>query len=179
LPPGFLPVEPLDGGHDVSTFNSGKPPLDSWLQRYALANQRLDSSRTFVTCPDFNAKKVAGYYSLTVGSVQHEDSPRGVHERMPSRYPIPVMLLARLAVDQGFHKMHLGSALMKDSLIRTVRVAADAGIRAMMVDALDDEARTFYEHFGFEQSPTNDLQLFLPIARIRASVIAAGLAPSP
>jgi GNAT superfamily N-acetyltransferase len=153
--------------------------LDGWLQKYALANQRLDSSRTFVTCPDFNPNQVVGYYSLTVGSVQHEDSPDAVRKRMPSRYPIPIMLLARLAVDQAFHKMHLGSALLRDALIRTVRVSTDAGIRAMLVDALDEEARGFYEHFGFEQSPANDLQLFLPMSRIRASVVAAGLPMEP
>lgn len=89
------------------------------------------------------------------------------------------MLLARLAVDQAFHKMHLGSALLRDALIRTVRVSTDAGIRAMLVDALDEEARGFYEHFGFEQSPANDLQLFLPMSRIRASVVAAGLPMEP
>jgi predicted N-acetyltransferase YhbS len=89
------------------------------------------------------------------------------------------MLLARLAVDRAFQKMRLGSALLKDSLLRTVKVASDTGIRALLVDALDEEARSFYEHFGFEQSPTNDLQLFLPMARIRASVVAAGLPTQP
>ena len=179
MPPGFPPVEPLAGSHDISGFDSGKPPLDNWLRTYALANQRLDSSRTFVICPDFNPQKVAGFYSLTVGSVQHEDSPQTVRERMPAHYPIPVMLLARLAVDRTFHKMRLGSALLKDSLLRTVKVTSDTGIRALLVDALDEEARSFYEHFGFEQSPTNDLQLFLPMARIRASVVAAGLPTQP
>jgi GNAT superfamily N-acetyltransferase len=175
LPPGFLPVEPLDGTHDASRFNSGKPSLGEWLRKYALRNQSLDSSRTFVSCPDFNPKKVAGYYSLSVGSVQHDDSPAAVSKRMPHHYPIPVMLLARLAVDSAFHGMRLGSALLKDALLRTAKVATDAGIRALIVDAIDDEARAFYEHFGFEQSPTNELQLFLRMSQIRASVIASEL----
>ena len=101
---------------------------------------------------------------------------------MPN-YPIPVMLLARMAVDENFRrpirKSRLGSALLKDALIRTVKVADDVGLRAMVVDALDADARGFYERFHFEQSPTHELQLFLPMTRIRASVVAARLPLKP
>lgn len=150
--------------------------MDMWLKKYALSNQELGSSRTFVTCPDDDAGWVVGYYSLTFASVQHEDTPRDVREGMP-RYPIPVMLLARLAVDIDFRSprrvTHLGSALLKDALLRSVRAAEEGGLRAMMVDALHDEARHFYERFGFEAAPTHDLQLFLPMSRVRASLLAA------
>ena len=142
-----------------------------------MANQELGSSRTFVTCPEDSPQRVVGYYSLTYASVQHEDTPPDVREGMP-RYPIPVMLLARLAVDGDFRSpsrpTRLGSALLKDALIRAVRAAEEGGLRAVMVDALHDQARRFYERFGFEPSPTHEFQLFLPMARIRASLLAAG-----
>jgi GNAT superfamily N-acetyltransferase len=150
--------------------------MDNWLKKHALANQELGSSRTFVTCPDDDPSRVVSYYSLTFASVQHEDTPPGVRVGMP-KYPIPVMLLARLAVDTDFRsprrRTHLGSALLRDALLRTARAAEEGGLRAMMVDALHDEARRFYQRFGFEQSPTHELQLFLPMSRIRASLLAA------
>jgi len=178
---GFLPTAPISGAHKVTDFNCGEDSLDSWLKKYALTNQELGSSRTFVTCPQDAPQRVVGYYSLTFASVQHEDTPPAVREGMP-KYPIPVMLLARLAVDIDFRaprqKTRLGSALLRNALIRTVRAAEEGGLRAMMVDALHEEARNFYLRFGFEPSPTHELQLFLPMARIRASLIAAGLRPS-
>lgn len=164
--------------HDVSRFDCGKSSLNHWLQKYALSNQRLDSSKTYVTCPADDPTRVVGYYSLTVSSVQHFDAPAETREGMP-RYPIPVMLLGRMGVDQEFRspnrKTRLGSALLKDALLRSVRVAEEVGLRAMVVDALDEDARGFYERFQFEQSPTNELQLFLSMNRIRASLLAAGV----
>ena len=150
--------------------------MDRWLKRHALVNQELGSSRTFVTCPRVEPKRVVGYYSLTFASVQHEDTPANVQEGMP-RFPIPVILLARLAVDLDFRApqrtAHLGSALLKDALIRAVRASEQGGLRAVMVDALHESARNFYLRFGFEPSPTHELQLFLPMSRVRASLLAA------
>lgn len=177
---GFLPTAPIAHVHDVSDFNCGERSLDFWLKKHALANQELGSSNTFVTCPQDNPTRVAGYYSLTYSSVQHEDTPLDVRVGMP-KFPIPVILLARLAVDVEFRppkrKARLGSGLLKDSLLRSVRAADEGGLRAMMVDALNEQARDFYLRFGFEQSPTHELQLFLPMSRIRASIREAGRGP--
>ncbi len=178
---GFLPTAPLSAAHNFAEFNCGERSLDTWLKKHALRNQELGSSRTFVTCPGGEPGHVAGYCSLTFASVQHEDTPPGVREGMP-KYPIPVMLLARLAVDLDYRpprkKTRLGSALLKDALLRAVRAAEEGGLRALMVDALHEEARSFYQRFGFQPSPTHELQLFLPMSRIRASLLAAGLSPS-
>jgi len=173
---GYLHPTRLSAAHNVDAFNCGKDQLDRFLKRHALKNQKIGSSTTFVTCPESEANRLVGYYSLTLGSVRHEDTPADVREGMP-RYPIPVMLLAKLAVDSNYRKpnqdLRLGEALLKDALLKSVLVAELAGIRAMMVDALDDDARRFYQHYGFQQSPTDELQLFLPISVIRASVEAA------
>lgn len=176
--PGFRPTELLTEAHDVAGFQCGKSALDDWLRRHALANQRVESSRTFVVCPVDDPAKVAGYYALSYGAVMLEDAPDEVRRGMPPKYSIPIITLARLAVDQAFRpparKVHLGSALLKDSLIRSVRAANEAGLKAMVLDALDEDAKGFYERFGFIPSPTQDLQYFLPMNRIRASLLAAG-----
>lgn len=173
---GYLPTTLISAAHNVDQFHCGKDQLDTFLKRYALRNQKLDSSKTFVTCPESEPNRVVGYYSLVFGSVRHEDTPREVKQGMP-RYPIPVMLLGKLAVDTAFRppaqNLRLGSALLKDALIRTVQAADLGGLRAMLVDAIDDEAVSFYRHFEFEPSPTDPKQLFLSMARIRASLAAA------
>lgn len=177
MPVGFIPPAPLTPEHDRTRFSCGKSSLDHWLRRYALANQGLDSSKTFVICPADDPRRVVGYYSLSVGSVVHEKAPPSVEEGMPP-YDIPVIVLARLAVDERFRRpaldVRLGEALLCDALVRAVGVAEDVGIRAMLVDALDEEARGFYVRYGFEPSPVSGPQLFLPMARIRASIEAAG-----
>ncbi len=143
-----------------------------------MSNQRLDSSRTHVICPADDPLRVVGYHALTVAGVQRESAPGTVTEGIPPRYSIPVVLLARLAVHVEFQppvrRIGLGQALLTDALIRTVRAADEIGIRAMLVDAIDERAADWYRRFGFEPSPTSDMQLFLPIARIRASLAATG-----
>ncbi len=172
---GYLPPTLLSAAHDIDRFNCEKDQLDTFLKRYALRNQKLDSSKTFVTCPESEPNRVAGYYSLVFGSVRHEDTPPDVKQGMP-RYPIPVMLLGKLAVDTAFRppaqNLRLGAALLKDALIRTVQAADLGGLRAMLVDAIDAEAVGFYRHFGFDLSPTDPMQLFLSMGRIRASLAA-------
>jgi predicted N-acetyltransferase YhbS len=180
--PGFRPTETLTGTHDVSAFGCGKSALDTWLKRHALGNQDLGSSHTFVVCPELDPARVVGYYALTVGSVQLENAPIEVQKDMPPKFAIPVMVLARLAVDSRYRppvqKLGLGKALLKDALIRTVRVANEAGVRAMLVDALDHDAKGFYERYEFIASPIDELPFFLPMNRIRASVLAADV-PKP
>jgi|SRR5882724_11957119 len=153
---GFA-IEKLSVRHDVAHFECGKDELNRFLVRYALANQQANSTQTYVACA---GSRVFGYYSLTVGAVTHADSSERVKKAMP-RYPIPVMILARLAVDQNTHGQGFGKELLKDALIRTAQAADIAGIRALLVHAKDNKARQFYEKFDFEPSPTDPYHLFL------------------
>ena len=151
------PVEKLRADHDLTTFDCGKEELNRFLQRFALANQQANSTQTYVACRD---KVVVGYYSLTVGAVAHAMATERVRKAMP-RYPISVMILARLAVDERQAGQGLGKALLKDALLRTAQAADIAGIRALLVHAKEEDAKAFYEHFDFEPSPTDPYHLFL------------------
>lgn len=151
------PVEKLGPHHELAGFDCGKDELNRFLQRYARSNQQANSAQTYVAC---RGKAVVAYYSLTVGAVAHADVTERVKKAMP-RYPIPVMILARLAVDKSMRGQQLGAGLLKDALLRTARAADIAGIRALLVHAKDDEAKGFYEHFDFEPSPTDPHHLFL------------------
>ena len=154
---GLSPVEKLAVHHEVDSFDCGKEPLDRFLKRFALANQNAGSARTYVVC---RGRMVVGYYSLAAGAVQHTDAPVRVGKGL-ARHPIPVMLLARLAVDRSCQGQGLGKALIKDALLRTAAAAEIAGIRALIAHAKDDEARIWYEALEFEASPTDPHHLFL------------------
>lgn len=161
----FSAVQKLDASHEVDAFDCGKEPLDRFLQRHALVNQKAGSAQTYVVCR--GEQRVAGYYSLAVGAVEHADAPGRVSKGL-ARHPIPVMLLARLAIDRAEQGKGLGKALLKDALLRTAQAADIAGIRAMLVHAKDDEARAWYEQFDFEPSPTDPYHLFLLMKDLRA-----------
>lgn len=161
----FSAVQKLDASHEVDAFDCGKEPLDRFLQRHALVNQKAGSAQTYVVCR--REQRVAGYYSLAVGAVEHADAPGRVGKGL-ARHPIPVMLLARLAIDRAEQGKGLGKALLKDALLRTAQAADIAGIRAMLVHAKDDEARAWYEQFDFEPSPTDPYHLFLLMKDLRA-----------
>ena len=161
----FSAVKKLDASHDLDAFNSGKEPLDRFLQRHALVNQKAGSAQTYVVCR--GEQRVAGYYSLAVGAVEHADAPGRVSKGL-ARHPIPVMLLARLAIDRSEQGKGLGKALLKDALLRTAQAAEIAGIRALLVHAKDDEARAWYEALDFEPSPTDPYHLFLLMKDLRA-----------
>jgi len=154
----FGAVEKLRADHDLSRFDCGKEPLNRFLQRFALINQRANSAQTYVVCG--GAKIVVGYHSLAVGAVEPAAAPARVVKGL-ARQPVPVMLLARLAVDKSAQRGGLGKALLKDALRRTAEAADIAGIRALLVHAKDDEAKAWYEKFDFEPSPTDPLHLFL------------------
>ena len=158
------PVAKLDSSHDVDPFDCGKEPLDRFLKRHALANRKASSAQTYVVCRGY--KRVVGYYSLAVGAVEHEDAPGRVTRGL-ARHPVPVMLLARLAVDRSEQGRGLGRALLKDAILRTAQAADIAGMRALLVHAKDDEARTWYAGFDFEPSPTDPLHLFLLMKDLR------------
>ena len=160
------PVEKLSESHDVSRFDCGTRALTVWLQRFALVNQRSDSAQTFVA---HRQGIVVGYYSLTAGSVRPEEAPPRMSKGL-ARHPIGVILLARLAVDRREQRRGLGVALLKDALLRAASAADTIGARAVLVHAVDDAARGFYEHFGFERSPLNEFELMLLIKDLRAQL---------
>ena len=157
-------VEKLGDEHDVSAFDCGTETLSVWLKRFALVNQRNDSAQTFVV---HRRKSVVGYYSLTAGSVRPEEATPRVAKGL-ARHPIGVILLARLAVDKRDQGQGLGKALLKDALHRAASAADTIGARAVLVHAIDDEARRFYERFEFERSPIDEFDLMLHMKDLRA-----------
>jgi len=153
----------LDRSHIVETFDCGHQDLNRYLCRFALSNQVAGSAQTYVAT---SGDRVVGYYSLAVGAVTHAEAPVRVAKGL-ARHPIPVMLLARLAVDQSAKGQGLGAALLHDALARTLQAADIAGIRAILVHAKNDESRRFYEHFDFDPSPTDDYHLYLLTKELR------------
>lgn len=153
----FSPPESLTAGHKLSEFACGEVLLDDWLKRRALANHLNGASRTFVVTDP--SGQVFGYYAIASGAVAHPEATRAVRRNMPD--PVPVMVLARLAVDQRAQGMHLGAALLQDAVGRARTVAQHAGVRAVLVHALNDHARQFYEHYGFQSSPIHQMTLML------------------
>lgn len=151
------PIHKICADDVIDSFDCGKDDLNRFLKRFALANQAANAAQTYVTC---RATRVIGYYSLAVGSVLHEDSPARAAKGL-AHHPIPVMVLARLAVDRSAQRSGIGRALLKDALLRTAQAADIAGIRAFVVHAKDEDARRWYEQFDFEPSPTDPLHLFL------------------
>ncbi len=152
----FSPT-PLTSAHDISGFSSGERILDDWLKRRALANQTSGASRTFVVVNEED--RVFGFYSLATGAVAHRDASRSIRQNMPD--PIPVMVLGRLAVDQQAQGQKLGGALLQDALRRSLAVSENAGVRALLVHALNERAKQFYEHYGFKESPVQQMTLVL------------------
>ncbi|MBK6727739.1 MAG: GNAT family N-acetyltransferase [Xanthomonadales bacterium] len=149
--------QPLAVDHLLDSFSCGEATLDEWLRRRALVNQHSGASRTFVAAdPD---GRVFGYYSLAAGAVSHATATTNVRRNMPD--PIPVMVLARLAVDLRAQGIKLGAALLQDAVHRAAAVAQNAGVRALLVHALHDHAKRFYEHYGFQTSPQHPLTLML------------------
>ena len=161
-----LLVEKLRREHDTSAFHSGEEVLDRFLDRFAFANQQAGGSATYVALA---GNQVVGFYSLAVGQVSYEDASERLTKGL-ARHPVPVMLLARLAVDIDWQGKRIGAGLLKDALLRTLQAADIVGIRAMIVHAKNDRARVFYEHFGFQPSPTDPYHLFRLLKDIRVMV---------
>ena len=136
--------------------------LDDWLRHRALKNESSGATRTYAVC---SGNEVAGYYSLAVGSIEHLFAPGNIKRNMPQ--PIPVMILARLAVDQRYAKQNIGTSMVRDALLRTLQAADIAGIRAMLVHALHEKAASFYRERGFAASPFDPLALFLALDHVR------------
>jgi GNAT superfamily N-acetyltransferase len=158
-----LRIEKLGPKHSLDGFDCGRDELNRFLTRFALVNQQAAAAQTYVAV---SGESVVGYYSLAVGEVACDDAPDRLRKGL-ARHPVPIMLLARLAVTTAWQGHGLGAGLLKDAMRRTLQAADIAGIRAFAVHAMDETARRFYEHFGFIPSPTDPLHLFLLIKDIR------------
>ncbi len=152
---------PLTATHLLDEFRCGETSLDEWLKRRALANQQSGASRTFVVTDQ--EKHVYGYYAMAAGAVSHQSATSNVGRNMPD--PIPVMVLARLAVDQRAQGAKLGAALLQDAVNRAVVVSHNAGVRALLVHSIDERAKQFYEHYGLQESPQHPMTLMLRLNR--------------
>jgi GNAT superfamily N-acetyltransferase len=151
--------QPLAATHRLDEFNCGEPSLDDWLKRRALTNHLNGASRTFVVTD--SDRCVLGYYALAAGAVAHQEATGAVRRNMPD--PVPVMVLARLAVDARAQGLKLGAALLRDAVARVQSIAENAGVRALLVHALHERAKQFYEHYGFRVSPVHPMTLMLPL----------------
>jgi GNAT superfamily N-acetyltransferase len=159
----FSPVVLLEASHDRSQFDCGVEPLNVYLRQYALQNQKKGIVRNYVTC---RGTRVVGYYSLAYGSAAQADAPPALSKGI-GQYPIPLMILARLAVDLPDQGQGLGTALLKDAVLRTLQAADIAGLKAIFVQAKNEEAERFYARHGFISSPGDPFHLFFPLDPIR------------
>ena len=149
--------EPLGPQHRLEGFDCGKPALNDWLLRHARQAQGSGSAKTFVVVDD---DRVAGYFSLTVGQIDTLDAPERIRKGM-GQYPLPVVILARLAVSTTDQGRGIGVGLLQDAIRRTILIADHAGIRAMLTHPIDEDATRFYTRFGFIASPLREQQLLL------------------
>jgi GNAT superfamily N-acetyltransferase len=159
----FSPPEPLSTSHELDGFDCGEPSLDDWLKRRALKNQASGASRCFVLC---ERDSVIGFYSLSAGAIHHEAAPKPMRRNMPD--PLPILLLGRLAIDRRHHNQGLGRALLRDAMLRAARVAGNAGVFAILVHALSEQAKRFYLSRGFVESPQQPMTLLMTLATVRS-----------
>ncbi|BAY20573.1 hypothetical protein NIES2100_03150 [Calothrix sp. NIES-2100] len=157
--------EPLASYHSVTDFSCGIASLDDWLKRRALANQTSGATRTFVTCVE---NTVVGYYALASGAISVESALGKFRRNMPN--PIPVVILARLAIDSSYQGQGLGRALFRDASLRVVQAADTIGIRGIIVHAISESAKDFYLALGFNVSPLQPMTLMITINDLRACI---------
>ena len=158
----FTPPEPIAADHYFADFDSGEPVLDEWLKKRALKSSVGGASRCYVLCSN---KIVIGYYSLSAGAINHEAAPKPMRRNMPD--PLPALLLGRLAAHRKYHNQGLGSGLLRDAMLRSINIARDAGVFAMLVHALHDQAKQFYLSRGFVQSPLQPMTLMITMATVQ------------
>ncbi len=159
-------IEKLRRDHPIDVFDCGQEALNNWLRKHALQNQGAGAAQTYV---GLVGKAVIGYYSLAVGQIEYIDAPERLQKGL-ARHPVPIMLLARLAVDKNWQLKGVGRALLRDAVLRTVQAADIAGIRALAVHAKDDQARRYYEQFDFVASPADPLHLLVLLKDIRGKI---------
>jgi predicted N-acetyltransferase YhbS len=153
--------------HDVTGFSCGNELLDRWLERYAGQNQRRDAARTFVAAT--SDQRVYGYYTLLAGQLDHHEATPDTSRGLSQHFPIPVAILARLAVDASQQGHGIGAALLNDVLVRVIRASEQLAVRAVVVHAVDDGAATFYERFGFRALSATPRTLMAPLVALRVA----------
>ena len=158
----FRPPELMTSSHLIDAFSCGEAELDDWLKRRALTNQINGASRTFVVTGADGV--VHGYYAMAAGAVSHQLATSNIRRNMPD--PVPVIVLARLAVDQKAQGQKLSPTLLRDAIKRAVAVSGDAGVRAVLVHAINERAKGFYEHYGFQASPVHPMTLMLRLVGV-------------
>lgn len=159
--------QPLAAQHRLEGFDCGKPALNDWLLRHARQAQGSGSAKTFVVADDDD--RVAGYFSLTVGQVDTLEAPDRIRKGV-GQYPVPVVILARLAVSREHHGRGMGVGMLQDAIRRTLVIAEQAGVRAMLTHPIDEDAARFYARFGFLASPLRERQLLLLLKDARKHV---------
>ncbi|MFC4534026.1 GNAT family N-acetyltransferase [Sphaerisporangium dianthi] len=165
----------LTAQDSVDEFSCNQPDLDDWLKKYAWVSQQAGMATVFVTLQDV---RVMGYYALATGGVERAQAPGRIARGLPA-HPIPVILLARLAVDSSAQNKGLGRALLRDALIRVANAADEVGVRALLIHAKDEDAKEFYlRHAEFEPSPTDPLHLFLLIKDLKKALRAQHSKPA-
>ncbi|MEI7464970.1 MAG: GNAT family N-acetyltransferase [Burkholderiales bacterium] len=147
---------PLADHHQLANFDSGESSLDDWLKRHATKNQTNGSSRTYVVC---EGDTVIGYYCLAAGAIGHTEAPSSLKRNRPN--PVPVLILGRLAIHKDHHQKGIGTALLRDAILRAIQAAEIAGVTALLVHALSESARRFYRSRGFIESPVKPMTLCL------------------
>ena len=163
------PLQALDGSHVLEGFDCGKPGLNDWLLRHARQAQASGSAKTYIVTED---QRLVGYYSLAVGQIDTFEAPDRVRKGMGA-YPIPVVILARLAVAMQDHGRGVGIGMLQDAIRRTVAIAEQAGVRALLTHPIDEDAARFYLRFGFEASPAQEQQLLLLLKGARRLLVPA------
>jgi len=164
-PAEFSPPVPISADHDVSSFSCGVEALDVWLKQRAMKSEADRYARTYVVCRE---AAVVGYYALVMGSVLRSATSSKLRRNAPD--PIPVIILARLAVDTRYMGHAIGAGLLKDALSRSLQASGLVGARAVLVHAISPEAVSFYARFGFAEFPSGSQTLFLPIESIAAAL---------
>lgn len=157
----FIAPEPLKENHQLDRFRCSEPELETWLKQRARKNQQDGASRCFVLC---RHEEVVGYYALAAGAVLHARVPGNIRRNMPD--PIPVVVLGRLAVDTDYQGRGIGADLLKDAVLRCIRLSQEMGIRALLCHAISENAKAFYLHHGFVVSPDEPMTVMLNLAKL-------------
>lgn len=162
-------ITELASHHRRGDFTCGEPSLDAYIQRYAKQDAKRNVSKVFVASRLDDPGKILGYYTISAGSIETPQLPVGIQKRLP-KYPVPVALLGRLAIGREHQGEGLGKILLADALKRVVQASEILGVYAVVVDALHDRARVYYEQFGFIPFPDQPLRLFLPLETIVSAI---------